>query len=160
MLISRVFILSIITCTLFMLKPDSSKAQANPEGGNNFGIGVIIGEPTGLSVKSWNADKTAFNIGAAWSLTEREALHLHADFLLHSWFDDVDTGRLAFYYGIGGRIIFADDTQVGVRVPLGLNYILPKVPFDLFAEVAPILDLTPTLEFAGNGGAGIRYYFN
>lgn len=151
----------ILVITLFTgLNPDSAKAQANPEGGQNFGIGLMLGEPTGISVKSWNGDRTAFGIGAAWSLSGRnEAIHLHADYLVHSWFSGVDRGRLAFYYGIGGRIIFADDATAGVRIPLGLNYVFENAPFDLFVEAVPILDLTPDTELAGNGAVGIRYYF-
>lgn len=151
----------ILVVILFIgLKPNSAIAQANPEGGQNFGIGLMLGEPTGISVKSWNRDRTAFGIGAAWSLSGRnEAIHLHADYLVHSWFSGVDRGRLAFYYGIGGRIIFADDATAGVRIPLGLNYVFENAPFDLFVEAVPILDLTPDTELAGNGAVGIRYYF-
>lgn len=159
MLSSRVVTFVITIVMLLILNPDSADAQANPEGGENFGIGIMIGEPTGLSIKSWQGDISAFNIGAAWSLTESEALHLHGDFLLHSWFDDVDTGRFAFYYGIGARVLFADDAKAGARIPLGLNYIFPEAPFDLFVEAVPIIDLTPDIEFAGNGGVGLRYYF-
>jgi len=160
MRLPNILTLIIVITLLIGLKPDSVKAQANPEGGGNFGIGLLLGEPTGLSVKSWNGDRTAFGIGAAWSLTGRnEAIHLHADYLIHSWFNDVDRGRLAFYYGIGGRIIFADDANAGVRIPLGLNYVFENAPFDIFVEAVPILDLTPDTELAGNGAVGIRYYF-
>ncbi|MEX1063299.1 MAG: hypothetical protein WEC12_06825 [Balneolaceae bacterium] len=142
------------------LMPDASKAQADSDNGGNFGIGLMLGEPTGISVKSWNNDRSAFGIGAAWSLSGRnEAVHLHADHLWHSWFENVDTGRLAFYYGIGGRMIFADDATAGVRTPLGLNFVFQNVPLDLFVEAVPILDLTPDTELAGNGAVGIRYYF-
>lgn len=157
---SRVLAVIIVTTALFICHPDKAKAQANPEGGNNFGLGIILGEPTGISIKSWNGDRSAFSIGAAWSLSVDEALHLHADFQLHSWFENIEVGRLAFYYGIGGRVIFTDDAKIGARVPLGLNYIFDDLPFDLFVETAPILDFTPDVELAGNGGVGIRYYFN
>lgn len=156
----RLLFLIIVIGALIGLKPESVIAQANSDNGENFGIGVMLGEPTGISIKSWNGDRSAFDIGAAWSLSGREeAIHLHTDYLLHSWFNNVDTGRLAFYYGIGGRIIFADDAKAGVRVPLGLNYVFSSAPFDLFVEAVPILDLTPDTEFAGNGAIGIRYYF-
>jgi hypothetical protein len=36
--------------------------------------------------------------------------------------------------------------------------VFENVPFDLFLEAAPILDLTPDVELAGNGAVGIRYY--
>lgn len=149
--------LLIVTGALTGVMTNQVKAQADRGGGGNLGIGAMFGEPTGISVKSWNNERTAFDVGAAWSLTEDEALHMHTNFLIHSWFED--TEDLAFYYGIGGRVIFADDSQVGVRVPLGLNYVFPEGTFDIFVEAVPIMDLTPETEFAGNGAVGIRYYF-
>lgn len=160
MSLPKLFTLIFVTGAFICLNPGIAKSQADPGNEGNFGIGVMLGEPTGISVKSWNGDYSAFDIGAAWSLSDRdEAIHLHADYLLHSWFDDIENGRLAFYYGIGGRIIFSDDANAGIRVPLGLNYVFQTAPFDVFVEAVPILDLTPDTEFAGNGAVGIRYYF-
>ncbi|WP_233505466.1 hypothetical protein [Rhodohalobacter sp. SW132] len=145
---------------LTFLQLNSAHAQADTGNGGNVGIGIMFGEPTGLSVKAWTSSRTALNIGAAWSLSGRnEAIHLHADYLFHSWFGDVNRGQLGFYYGIGARAIFAGDPTAGVRIPLGLNYVFENSPFDLFVEAVPILDLTPDTEFAGNGAFGIRYYF-
>ncbi|HEX6981373.1 MAG TPA: hypothetical protein VF181_01300 [Balneolaceae bacterium] len=145
---------------LVSLKPDPAKAQVKNDEGGNLGVGVMLGEPTGVSIKLWRNERSAFGIGAAWSLAGRtEALHLHADYLLHSWFSDTGEENLAFYYGIGGRVIFADDPTAGIRIPVGLTYVFQKIPFDVFIEAAPILDVTPDIEFAGNGGVGIRYYF-
>ncbi len=144
---------------LITFNPELLKGQTDGDGGN-LGIGIMVGEPTGVSVKTWNSGRSAFGIGAAWSLSGRnEALHLHADYLLHSWFTEMNEERLAFYYGIGGRIIFAGDPTAGVRIPFGLNYVFAGIPFDIFVEAVPILDLTPEIEFAGNGAVGIRYYF-
>lgn len=154
------YILTLLIALFIGLQPDVIKAQANSDNGGNFGIGLMLGEPTGVSIKSWNGNRSAFDIGAAWSLSGRnEAIHLHADYLVHSWFNDVDSGRLAFYFGIGGRVIFSSDATAGVRVPLGLNYLFQNIPFDLFVEAVPIFDFAPDTEFAGNGAIGIRYYF-
>lgn len=142
-----------ILITLSILTPETAEAQGR---GGDFGIGVMLGEPTGVSVKSWLSNSSAFDVGAAWSLGEREALHMHADLLRHSWFEE--NQQLAFYYGIGGRVIFYDDAHVGARIPLGLNYVFESIPFDLFIEAVPILDITPDVELAGNGAVGIRYY--
>jgi len=149
-----------LATTITLLQMETVKAQADTGNGGNVGIGIMIGEPTGLSVKLWTSSRSAFNIGAAWSLSGRnEAIHLHADYLFHTWFGDVNRGQLGFYYGIGGRAIFAGDPTVGVRVPLGLNYVFENIPFDLFVEAVPILDLSPDTRFAGNGAFGLRYYF-
>lgn len=160
MQLSKILALIVVSSVLTHLNPVSAKAQNNRDISENIGIGLMAGEPTGVSVKYWNSNRTAFNIGAAWSLSgrsESEALHFHTDFLWHSWF--TDTENLAFYYGIGGRIIFASDANAGVRFPFGLNYVFQSIPFDLFVEAVPILDITPDVAFAGNGAVGIRYYF-
>ncbi|MEX0661567.1 MAG: hypothetical protein WEA58_09065 [Balneolaceae bacterium] len=151
-----ILFLSIFLC----LQTKTVKAQADTDNGGNFGVGFMAGEPTGVSIKNWNNEFTAIGIGAAWSLTGRnEALHLHLDYLAHSWFEEVENRGLNFYYGLGVRTIFADDPKIGARIPIGLNYVFQSVPFDLFVEAVPILDFTPDVEFAGNGAFGIRYYF-
>ncbi|WP_020404289.1 hypothetical protein [Gracilimonas tropica] len=137
----------------------TATAQVNGRGGD-VGLGVMLGEPTGISMKFWNNQRSAFDIGAAWSFGRYDALHLHGDYLLHSWFNDIDEGSLAFYYGVGARLVLSDpDAAIGIRVPLGLNYIVPDSQIDLFVEAVPILDLAPSTDFDGNGALGIRYYF-
>ncbi|MDZ7694233.1 MAG: hypothetical protein U5K69_24455 [Balneolaceae bacterium] len=158
MQLHKIFLITISFGLFLFTGVNLAKAQPTNEDSGNFGLGIMLGEPTGVSVKYWNNSRSAFGIGAAWSLAERtEALHLHADYLSHSWFNN--TENLAFYYGIGGRVIFADNTAAGVRVPFGLNYAFQNIPFDLFVEAVPILDISPETEFAGNGAVGIRFYF-
>lgn len=142
-----------------MIKPVQVQAQVNG-GGGKLGVGVLLGEPTGISVKKWNNQRSAFDLGVAWSFVgSNDRIHLHADYLLHSWFSDIKKGELAFYYGIGGRMVFSNDPTVGVRIPFGLNYMIEDAPVGLFVEAVPILDLTPATEFNGNGAIGVRYYF-
>jgi hypothetical protein len=129
---------------------------------SGFGLGVILGEPTGLSLKAWIAGSAAIDAAAAWSLRGRSSLHLHADYLQHN-FDlfKVQKGKLPFYYGIGGRIRFVDDddARVGFRIPVGIDYLFANAPLDVFLEVVPLVDLVPDTDVDVNGGAGIRYFF-
>lgn len=134
----------------------SSNLQAQSEN-SSFGVGVMIGEPSGISIKKWFKNRTAVDIGAAWSLAQNESLHIHSNLLLHNAFSN--TPNLSFYYGIGGRVIFADTPKLGARFPLGLTYLFDNIPFDLFVEAAPILDISPDVNLSGNGGFGFRYYF-
>ena len=53
---------------------------AEPKG---LGIGVMVGEPTGVSVKKWLDATHAIDGGAAWSIAGDDALSLHADYLFH-----------------------------------------------------------------------------
>lgn len=125
---------------------------------DGLGVGIILGEPTGLSIKTWTGSKTAIDAAAAWSLRDGGYIHLHADALIHNFSIDVDEGQLPLYFGLGGRVLLADDPAIGVRVPLGAAYHFDSAPFDLFIEIAPILDLIPATDFGVNGAIGLRYY--
>lgn len=124
---------------------------------SNTELGVILGEPTGISLKAWQSDNTAFDAGFAWSFGGSGSLHLHADHLWHNWMD-VETGSLALYYGLGARVKIADDPRLGVRIPVGLQYNIPDTRLATFFEVAPLLDLIPETTFDVNGGLGLRIY--
>jgi len=126
---------------------------------SGLGVGVILGNPTGLSAKMWTSRNTAIDAAAAWALTGSGGfIHLHADMLLHTYRFDVKSGEMPFYFGIGGRILLAADPRIGIRIPLGVAYEFAEVPFDVFFEVVPIIDLIPASGFDMNAAIGIRYY--
>lgn len=124
---------------------------------SNTELGIIVGEPTGLSLKLWQSESTAINGAVAWSFGRNESVHIHADYLIHNPLQ-VDRGSLALYYGIGARAVFANKTKFGARIPLGLQYNIPSSRLSVFFEVAPIFDLVPATDFSVNGGIGIRYF--
>jgi len=145
---------------------------------SGFGLGIIIGEPTGITGKYWLSGKSAIDGAIAWSM-HGENLHLHGDYLVHK-FDliKVSKGSFPFYYGIGARFRFGDndhndfidhdhswwgnhhhDDVFGIRVPFGLDYLFGSDPFDIFLEVVPILDLVPDTEVNFNAAIGFRFWF-
>jgi hypothetical protein len=146
----------ILIAAIFILLTNFALSQ-----GRGFGIGIVLGEPTGVSAKLWTSSSNAFDFAAAWSFKDDGHLLLQADYVWHS-FDliSVSSGRLPLYYGIGGRVIFADDPLIGVRIPVGLNYQFATAPIDIFAEIVPILDLIPSTDFDLGGGLGVRFWFN
>jgi len=128
---------------------------------SNFGLGLIIGEPTGLSAKYWTGESTAFDGSLAWSVNGRyDAIHLHADFLKHKFgLISVDKGQLPLYFGLGAKVVMANDPVIGIRIPLGISYIFDGTPLDAFFEIVPVLNLIPSTEFDVDGAIGLRYYF-
>ena len=135
---------------------------ATPSEGGPFGLGIIVGEPTGISAKLRLGGTNAVDGAVAWSLDGSDDLHLHADYLWHNYnVIPVQKGRLPLYFGIGGRLQFREDRDdtIGVRFPVGLEYIFATAPFNVFAEVAGILDLNPDTDFDVNGGFGVRFIF-
>ncbi|MDO9575313.1 MAG: kelch repeat-containing protein [bacterium] len=126
-----------------------------------LGMGLIIGEPTGLSAKLWITENSALDGAIAWSFVNGGCLDLHADYLLHRYnILKIRKGELPLYYGIGARVNFRDKTTVGLRGVVGLEYIFDTIPIDLFLEFAPILNLIPDRNFRFNAAIGIRYFIS
>lgn len=151
----------ILSLTLIAVLTPIAHGETAPE--NRFGLGVIAGEPTGPCFKLWTSQRTAIDGAVAWSFAKNAGIHLHADYLFHVYdLIDVETGQLLLYYGIGGRIRFADgdrDDNIGVRIPVGLAYLVENVPLDVFFEIVPILDLAPDTDLDFNAALGVRYFF-
>jgi len=129
---------------------------------DGIGLGIIVGEPTGASMKYWLDDTIAIDAAVAFSLSDNNPFQFHADYLMHSAMSEKNSTTLQSYYGIGARIADEndDDTHLGIRIPIGVTYMFRDVPVDLFAEIAPVLDITPDVDLDLNGAVGIRYYFH
>jgi hypothetical protein len=131
--------------------------------GQGLGVGIIAGNPTGISVKKWLCDGNAIDGAAAWSFDGHNAFQLHADYL---WHHDFPSSRVPFYCGVGGRVGFDEgnrrhngETRAGVRFPLGVTYFLERAPVDVFVEVVPVFDVAPRTDLELGAAVGIRYYF-
>ena len=128
---------------------------------SGFGLGIILGEPTGVSFKSWVGSREAVDVAVAWSFEGEGAIHIHADYLFHNFrLFHIEKGDLVLYYGIGARVKTVHKTQVGIRIPLGLSYLFEKDPIEIFFELGPIMNLTPKTLFRMTTGVGVRYYFD
>ncbi len=155
-----VLLLAFASLALAQRRP--GQPYSGPQLSRPNGLGMIIGEPTGISFKHWISRKNAFDAGFAWSFAGRgDELHIHADYLWHTPLRSTDPAvrRTDFYIGVGGRVRFENDSRVGARVPLGLVHFIKDTPLDVFIEVAPIMDLAPETEVSANGGIGLRYFF-
>jgi hypothetical protein len=149
-----------------------TSARAQDSG---FGIGLIIGEPTGISMKGWLDGEHAIDGALAWgSLGHGGVFHLHADYLIHKMdLISVNKGKLPLYFGPGVRFHFWNSdrywhdgkwhdgtaTTVAARFPVGLAYLFDGAPVDVFFEVVPTLDLIPSTWFEVDWGIGGRYWF-
>src|SRR5579871_2901707 len=115
---------------------------ASPQPGQpgDFALGALFGAPTGLSMKYWFTETTAVDGALAWHFGDEQRLQIHADHLWHiqvpGW--NVPNGRLPVYIGAGLRVIAGDDSEAGVRIPLGLAYLVAKAPIEVFAEIVPV----------------------
>ncbi len=162
-------LLSAVIISLLFLTV-SGAATAGPRDGT--GVGIILGEPTGLSVKKWTGATQAIDFGVAWSFSENNSFHFHTDYLIHS-FDILKTDdpgvKIPVYFGLGGRLKLSEegdekgrndeDSLIGIRIPFGVSYLFRDAPLDIFMEIVPVLDIAPDTEFDLNGAIGARFYF-
>jgi hypothetical protein len=165
-----------ITCT-------GRTAEATEVGYNRkFGLGFMIGNPTGLVGKYWLSTINALDFGVGfygygWGFRGCDAqgrcwgggyghLTLNVDYL---WQSNLvkSTAQLDWHVGAGGRVDFFGDQYssafaVGVRGPIGLDLMFSNPSFlELFFEIAPVLYFAP-IPVAGlgfEGGLGVRLYF-
>ncbi len=131
-----------------------------------YSLGVMIGDPTGISGKYDLPKNQAIDAGLTWSQGSRGGTEIHGD-LLQILPGHVSAGEtdLDLYYGIGARMIMingGDDKNkiaLGPRAPLGLLHQLKDPSVEFFGELALILDLIPGIRADIDLGVGARYRF-
>jgi hypothetical protein len=146
-----VILVLFLTLSGFGLKTHAQELPGNME------LGIIMGDPTGLSGKYWTGSDTAFDFGLAWSLRGEGSMHIHSDYLLHKdW--NPDELQLRLYYGVGARLLLTESPKMALRIPGGVQYLIQDTRFGLFFELAPLLNIIPDTSFEVNGGLGVRYF--
>ncbi len=150
----RAFVLIVITLALV--------SQSFASDNKKLGLGVVLGAPTGFSMKYWQGS-VAYqgSIGAGFE----GGLAIGFDYLMHS--NAFNDRRFPFYYGPGlfmGDVGFAGptwrrgDLALGVRAVFGVDYVLPDHPFDIAFELGPALLLTPVTGIGIEVGLAFRFY--
>lgn len=151
---------------LAMLAAFESPARAE---GGPFGLGIILGSPTGVSAKLYLNKKNAVDAAVGFSLLGGSGIHVHADYLWHPIMLTADDAfYLPLYVGIGGRVwehnrkSNDDDFHLGVRGVVGILFDFRSVPIDVFLEAALVVDVLVDDDHGRigvNAGLGARYYF-
>ena len=138
-----------------------------------FGLGVVIGEPTGISAKLCTSEYTAIDFGLGWSAegdrignysgyySGGSRVHIHMDYLWHSFDVFQSTEQIPVYYGVGGRVNTGagQERWLAVRGVFGVAWLPRGTPIDVFLEMAPTIQLTSPSGFGVDAGFGARYYF-
>jgi hypothetical protein len=165
---------------IFLLGAAAKAASATEVGyGRRFGLGVVLGDPTGLTAKLWLSKTNAldfglgftnygYGFGAACYYDDQGFRHcrgyrdtsFNLDYL---WQSTLVRGaaQLDWYIGLGGRIFFLGDRDfnVAARAPIGLALMFNNPSFiEVFFELAPSLYLLGP-DFTIEGGLGVRFYF-
>ncbi|MEO0205272.1 MAG: hypothetical protein ABIL22_01200 [candidate division WOR-3 bacterium] len=140
----------------------------------HFGVGIIIGSPTGFTAKFIMMQRSAIAVNVGWSLGDNPRLHITGDYqflfpTVFRWTDDMggeqkELKNLTPYIGIGGRFKFKEDPStrdtelnIGLRLGGGAEYMISR--FGIFLEIYPVVNILPSTDFDLEGGLGARIYF-
>ena len=145
---------------LLLLFSTSNLAQSVE---NNWGIGIQLGQPSGLSIKKHNSAGMSADILLAWDLNDFFFVNLHG-----VWEKDISGAEgLHFVYGPG---VFAgfkehkphrnDDDEIflGISGTFGLAYYIDQ--FEIYLRLTPRLAVIESTDGDVGGGLGFRFFFN
>ncbi len=132
----------------------SSALTGFPSSG--IGIGIVIGDPTGLSLKFWGISQNSafqFNVGGGGFVSPAD-LALSSSLLFHIIL--TRETPIIGYLGVGALVGInqgkrEDNVVFGILIPLGLEFIFREIPLDLFVEVPPVV----AIESGGDVKAGL-----
>ena len=135
------------------------------------GIGFIVGDPTGFSFKYKFSSMNALDGALGFSPFDR--FRMHVDYL---WISrPFSNQQFSLTYGAGAAIGFGSSEHIdyrgryvyftrdvpmgfGVRVPLGVSYLIPRSPVELTLELAPMVIFAPNGGVGIDGGLAVRFY--
>lgn len=162
---------TILAC-IFLLLSASGLKSYSPQG-KNFGFGIMLGEPTGLTAKFWTSkdNALAFCLGNSYLGN----LRIGADYLWH--FNAFNSKIVNMYSGPGialgigessgwwyhnkNKVWYKEDDGIGlgVRGVFGINIVPRNTPLEIFGELGVMVGFLPGTFTNVEGAIGIRYYF-
>jgi len=126
------------------------------------GLGVQAGEPSGVTLKIYNADSPSYDFLAAWSFDDFLFLNAHALFEQPLSAQNVEE-PVQWFIGPGAYVGVYDDSPgseagLGISGTIGLDILLAD-QFELYIQATPRFELIRETEPDIGGGLGLRYYF-
>jgi len=165
---------TLVVASLIMTKASPAAASEVAES-RRLGIGVMVGAPTGLSLKYYFSPRHALDFGLGVGFWGGPTLYLHGDYKLHFMLTRNSAFDLPLYIGVGAKLTvwfdnhdhaYWGDNDVhsgylgfGIRVPIGIAFNLGGLPLDIFFEIVPGLGLFPGIGAFVDGAIGVRWYF-
>ncbi|MGH7739398.1 MAG: hypothetical protein ACREL1_04555 [bacterium] len=134
-------------------------AGASGHSQSAFSLGAVVGDPEawGLSAKLWLSRDQAVQSALKWGW--RGGLAVECDYLWHNdqWIESQNDAWPV--YGGLGVVVDSMGPAEGLRVLLGVDYILWDLPGDVFAQLVPTYwvagAVTPIQLY---GEVGFRFY--
>lgn len=169
--------LLVAVCLAFGFSFASGVAEART--GGPLGAGVILGDPTGLTVKYDATEISSYDAGLAFNFDRWILVYGDYHYNFPNAFQSQSGVLQQFvpYVGVGLVAVFSNRPELetrgfkyfdsssssrfalGLRIPLGIEWRPTNAPLGIFAEIVPGMTIIPATYAFAQGGLGIRYYF-
>ncbi|MCX6930855.1 MAG: hypothetical protein NT154_47780 [Verrucomicrobia bacterium] len=129
-----------------------------------LGLDPRMDEPFVLSSQLWQSDEMAVSGGGGRPFADPDGMQVQRDALFRNLDRLVraEVHSSPIYFGVDSEVKFVErhDYQPGIPAPVGISYRGGQQRFSFFAELAPILEITPSTSLEWGGGLGVRFFFN
>jgi hypothetical protein len=128
----------------------------------SIGIGVFLGEPTGLDINIGLQRRSALDIVLGASrFDEGRVSYGHLQYLVVLGVARGQSINVPFRLGVGVAFygVTEDATAVAARVPFQLGLRFRRTPLEIYGEIAFVVQLIDDIDTDVDGGIGIRVYF-
>lgn len=138
-------------------------ARATPARAD-VGLGVFLGEPTGLDLKVGLGYRSGLDLVLGFTrLSSNADGYGHVTYLVTPVVAQGDAVTVPLRVGIGGALFGTrDDLEVAVRAPFEIGVRLRRSPLEFYGEIAlafVFVDPANDLGLDVQGGGGFRVYF-
>lgn len=126
----------------------------------DVGLGLFLGEPTGLDVKVGLGPRTALDILFGYNTFDDGRVgYGHVTYLVNVYTGQGDSVNVPIRIGIGGAVLGpGDDLNGAIRAPFELGLRLRSVPLEFYGELAAVLRFRQE-DLDIQGGLGFRIMF-
>jgi hypothetical protein len=135
-------------------------ARATPARAD-FGLGLFLGEPTGLDLKIGLDHRSGLDIVLGWTTFDNGRNgYGHLTYLVTPVIAQGDAVTVPIRVGIGAAV-FGPSSDLGVliRAPFEVGLRLRRTPLEFYGEIALALVFVDPVGFDVQGGLGFRLYF-
>lgn len=171
----RKFILFVIVVSVLSMSAVAAPKKSAPEqkvtieipskpANGPMGIGIFLGQPTGITFEMDLSQTSWLDFKAAWNLAGGNG---GSSILLQGNYEYAFPGMVTMgeesftpFVGVGAMLsVYDGGIGLGARVPAGVSYRFRTVPVELFIELGLDVYLVPATDIGFSGGLGARYRF-
>ncbi|MBI2522000.1 MAG: hypothetical protein HYV97_16405 [Bdellovibrio sp.] len=133
-----------------------------------WGLGAVIGDPTGLSLNYFMHETRSLHSVLAFDFSDGDEVNFASHYIWWKRFADMPLKPFRWFYGFGGEIAIFDqsykkfhdkDIELGPSATLGLSYAFESAPLEAFLKSNLTLDIVQETDVDMDLMLGLHFNF-